>query len=173
MNNTDSKGICEELVFSNFFKANVKSLRNYLYYKFGNEEKANDVTQESFIKLWENCQNVPIEKAKSFIYTIANNASLNEIAHQKVVLKYAQNNTGNDRTNLNPEFLIEEEQFKNKLEKAIANLTEGQRTAFLLHRIEGKKYHEIAAILDISIKAVEKRIHGALLSLRAEIEQFR
>lgn len=173
MNNTDSKGICEELVFSNFFKANVKSLRNYLYYKFGNEEKANDVTQESFIKLWENCQKVPIEKAKSFIYTIANNASLNEIAHQKVVLKYAQNNTGNDRTNLNPEFLIEEEQFKNKLEKAIANLTEGQRTAFLLHRIEGKKYHEIAAILDISIKAVEKRIHGALLSLRAEIEQFR
>ena len=39
MDNTDSKSICEELVFSNFFKANVKSLRNYLYYKFGNEEK--------------------------------------------------------------------------------------------------------------------------------------
>jgi RNA polymerase sigma-70 factor (ECF subfamily) len=173
MDNTDSKSICEELVFSNFFKANVKSLRNYLYYKFGNEEKANDVTQESFIKLWENCKNVPIEKAKSFIYTIANNASLNEIAHQKVVLKYAQNNTGNDRTNLNPEFLIEEEQFKQKLEKAIANLTEGQRTAFLLHRIEGKKYHEIAVILDISVKAVEKRIHGALVSLRTEIEQFK
>jgi RNA polymerase sigma-70 factor (family 1) len=173
MNSTDSKGICEELVFSNFFKANVKSLRNYLYYKFGNEEKANDVTQESFIKLWENCQNVPPEKAKSFIYTIANNASLNEIAHQKVVLKYAQNNNRNDRTNLNPEFLIEEQQFKDKLEKAIAKLTEGQRTAFLLHRIEGKKYHEIAAMLDISVKAVEKRIHGALLALRSEIEQFK
>jgi RNA polymerase sigma-70 factor (ECF subfamily) len=173
MNNTDSKSICEELVFSNFFKANVKPLRNYLYYKFGNEEKANDVAQESFIKLWENCKNVPVEKAKSFIYTIANNASLNEIAHQKVVLKYAQNNTGNDRTNLSPEFLIEEQQFKDKLEKAIANLSEGQRTAFLLHRIEGKKYHEIAVILNISIKAVEKRIPGALLSLRSEIKQFR
>jgi RNA polymerase sigma-70 factor (family 1) len=173
MENTDSKSICEELIFSKFFKSHVKSLRNYLYFKFGNEEKANDITQDSFIKLWENCKNVPLEKAKSYLYTIANNASLNEIAHQKVVLKYAQNSTDSDRTNLSPEFLIEEEEFKHKLEKAIAKLTEAQRTAFLLHRIEGKKYHEIAIMLEISVKAVEKRIHGALLTLRAEIEQFR
>lgn len=173
MEEANSKGICEELIFSTFFKANVKSLRNYLYFKFGNEEKANDITQDSFIKLWENCKNVPLEKAKSYIYTIANNASLNEIAHQKVVLKYAQNNAGMDRTNLNPEFLVEEEQFREKLEKAIAKLTEAQRTAFLLNRIEGKKYHEIALMLDISVKAVEKRIHGALVTLREEIEQFR
>ncbi|MCF6128112.1 RNA polymerase sigma factor [Flavobacterium sp. AS60] len=173
MEETNSNGICEELIFSGFFKANVKSLRNYLYFKFGNEEKANDITQDSFIKLWENCKKVPLEKAKSYLYTIANNASLNEITHQKVVLKYAQNNTGNDKTNLNPEYLLEEEQFKQKLEKAIDKLTEAQRTAFLLHRIEGKKYHEIAIMLDISVKAVEKRIHGALVSLRTEIEQFR
>lgn len=173
MENTNSKGICEELVFAVFFKANVKSLRNYLYFKFGNEEKANDITQDSFIKLWENCRNVPLEKAKSYIYTIANNASLNQIAHQKVVLKYAQNSPNKDRTNLSPEFLLEEEEFKQKLEKAIAKLTVAQRTAFLLHRIEGKKYQEIALILDIGVKAVEKRIHGALVTLRAEIEQFR
>ncbi len=169
----NSNNVCDELIFSKFFNTHVKSLRNYLYYKYGNEEKANDVTQDSFIKLWENCKNVPLEKAKSFLYTIANNASLNEIAHQKVVLKYAQNNTHNDRTNQNPEFIIEEEQFKQKLEKAIAKLTEAQRTAFLLHRIEGKKYQEIALMLNISIKAVEKRIHGALVTLRIEIEQFK
>lgn len=173
MAHTDSNGICEELVFSRFFKAHVKSLRNYLYFKFGNEEKANDITQDSFIKLWENCKNVPLEKAKSYVYTIANNASLNEIAHQKVVLKYAQNSPNKDRTNLNPEFLIEEEEFRQKLEKAIEKLTEAQRTAFLLHRIEGKKYQEIAVMLEISVKAVEKRIHVALLTLRKEIEQFK
>ena len=173
MESQDSKGICEELVFSYFFKANVKSLRNYLYFKFGNEEKANDVTQDAFIKLWENCKNVPIEKAKSYVYTIANNASLNEIAHQKVVLKYAKNNTNKDQTNLSPEFLIEEAEFKQKLEKAIEKLTESQRVAFLLNRIEGKKYHEIAVMLNISVKAVEKRIHGALVSLRNDIKQFK
>ena len=173
MEESNSNGICEELIFSGFFKANVKSLRNYLYFKFGNEEKANDATQDAFIKLWENCKKVPLEKAKSYLYTIANNTSLNEIAHQKVVLKYERSNTSNDRTNLNPEYLLEEEQFKQKLEKAIGKLTEAQRTAFLLNRIEGKKYHEIAIMLGISVKAVEKRIHGALVSLRIEIEQFK
>lgn len=173
MEETNSKGICEELIFSGFFKTHAKSLRNYLYFKFGNEEKANDITQDSFIKLWENCKNVPLEKAKSYLYTVANNASLNEIAHQKVVLKYSQNSTDRDKTSVSPEFIIEEQEFKEKLEKAIQKLTEAQRTAFLLHRIEGKKYHEIALMLDISVKAVEKRIHGALVSLREEIEQLR
>ena len=173
MVNRNSGSICEELIFSNFFKSNVKSLRNYLYYKFGNEEKANDIVQDSFIKLWENCKKVPLDKAKSYLYTIANNASLNEIAHQKVVLKYAKSNSENDKTNLNPEFLIEEKQFKEKLEKAIDKLSQAQRVAFLLNRIEGKKYNEIAIILGISVKAVEKRIHGALVTLRKEIEQFK
>jgi RNA polymerase sigma-70 factor (ECF subfamily) len=39
-----------------------------------------------------------------------------------------------------------------------------------MHRIDGKKYSEIAAELNISVKAVEKRIHLALLSLRKEID---
>lgn len=173
MDNTNSNSVCDEIVFSSFFKSNVKSLRNYLYFKFGNEEKANDIAQDSFIKLWENCKNVPLEKAKSFIYTIATNASLNEIAHQKVVLKYTQNNSANKINNISPEYLIEEDQFKQKLEKALDKLTEGQRVAFLLNRIEGKKYHEIAVMLDISVKAVEKRIHGALITLRTEIEEFK
>jgi RNA polymerase sigma factor (sigma-70 family) len=173
MNSYQSKGICDENLFSAFFKNNVKSLRNYLYFKFGNEEQSNDMAQEAFIKLWENCSDVPPEKAKSFLYTVANNATLNQIAHQKVVLNYSKNNSLNDRTNISPEFIIEEDEFKVKLENAIANLTEGQRTAFLLNRIEGKKYAEIAVMLDISVKAVEKRIHGALISLRANIEQFK
>ena len=165
MNNSQSKGICDESLFSTFFKNNVKSLRNYLYFKFGNEEQSNDMTQEAFIKLWENCADVPPEKAKSFLYTVANNASLNQIAHQKVVLNYTKNNTLNDRTNVNPEYIFEEEQFKVKLETAIANLTEGQRTAFLLNRIEGKKYAEIAEMLDISVKAVEKRIESDAVAI--------
>ena len=173
MKKSEKIGICNEIIFSSFFKTNVKTLRNYLYFKFGNEEQANDVAQETFIKLWENCVNVPEEKAKSYIYTVANNATLNQIAHQKVVLNYAKSIVNADETNLSPEFLIEEEEFKIKLEKAISNLTEGQRTGFLLNRIEGKKYKEIAEILNISLKAVEKRIHGALISLRMEIEQLK
>ena len=79
MNKSKVEGICNELIFSTFFKSNAKLLRNYLFYKFGNEEQANDIAQEAFIKLWEKCSDVPHEKAKSFLYTVANNATLNQI----------------------------------------------------------------------------------------------
>ena len=166
-------GICDEIIFLNFFKSNAKVLQNYLYYKFGNSEQAQDICQEAFIKLWQNCANVPSDKAKSFLYTVANNISLNQIAHKKVVLEYAKNSNPIQHTSESPAFILEENEFKIKLLKAIDNLTEAQRTAFLLHRIEGKKYKEISEILNISIKAVEKRIHGALVSLRKEIDNIR
>jgi RNA polymerase sigma-70 factor (ECF subfamily) len=171
--NITCHNVCEETIFSSLFRNNVKTLRNYLFYKFGNEEQANDTAQEAFIKLWENCASVPFEKAKSYLFTVANNSSLNQIAHRKVVLNYAKNATQNYHTSENPEYLLEEKQFRRKLQNAIENLTEAQRTAFLLHRIDGKKYQEIAEILEISVKAVEKRIHGALVSLRTEIEEMK
>lgn len=164
---------CQESVFSHFFKTNIKVLRNFLIYKFGNEEQAEDIAQEAFIKLWQNCKDVPLEKAKSYLYTIANNSSLNVIAHQKVKLNYQKNNTLNDRSYENPEFLLEEQQFKDKLLTAINNLNETQRVAFLMHRIDGKKYAEIAEELNIGVKAVEKRIHLALVELRKEFKNFK
>lgn len=170
MSTTKQPNTCDEIIFSEFFKSHIKALRNFLYYKFGNKNQAEDVAQDAFIKLWQNCASVPIDKAKSYIYTIANNSTLNEIAHQKVVLKYEKNFTGSDRTNESPEYLLEEKQFQTKLLKAIENLNEKQRIAFLMHRIDKKKYSEIAEALDISIKAVEKRIHLALLNLRKEID---
>lgn len=173
MSTEEISGICQEAVFSNFFKSHAKALRNYLFYKFGNEDQAEDITQDAFIKLWQNCADVPVEKAKSYIYTIANNASLNVIAHQKVVLNYAKNSGKSELTNENPEFILEEDQFKTKLNNAIQNLNETQRVAFLMHRIDGKKYAEIAAELEISVKAVEKRIHLALVELRKEFDHFK
>ncbi|MFN3753611.1 RNA polymerase sigma factor [Flavobacterium sp.] len=173
MSNKELSGICKENIFSGFFKSHAKALRNYLYYKFGNEDQAEDITQEAFIKLWQNCADVPLEKAKSYIYTIANNASLNVIAHQKVVLNYAKSAPNKDTTNVSPEFILEENEFKSKLLKAIDNLNETQRVAFLMHRIDGKKYAEIAEILNISVKAVEKRIHLALVELRKEFDHFK
>jgi len=173
MENPENTGLCKESIFSDFFKKHAKSLRNHLLYKFGNQEQAEDLTQEAFIKLWQNCIDVPIEKAKSYIYTIAINSSLNSIVHEKVKLNYKNSYSHSDRSNESPEFILEEKQFKDKLLTAIDNLNEIQRVTFLTHRIDGKKYAEIAEELGISIKAVEKRIHLALVELRKEFEYFK
>jgi RNA polymerase sigma-70 factor (ECF subfamily) len=160
---------CNEALFSKLFTKYAKDLHSFLYYKFGDHFNPKDKVQEAFIKLWENCSKVSPDKAKSYLYTVANNLMLNEAAHQKVVLKYKQHKP-KEHTNESPEFLMQENEYMQKLQNAIANLTEAERVAFLLNRVEGKRHKEIAELLDIGTKAVEKRIYGALKKLRKEID---
>ena len=168
MSTTHTDNVCKEQTYSNLFTNHSRLIFNYIYYKCGNEESAHDIVQEAFVKLWENCAKVPVENAKAFLYKVSNNLFLNQVKAKKVALKYARKTE--EVSNISPEYILEEKQYKEKLDNAIANLTEAQRTAFLLNRIDGKKYAEIAEILNISVKAVEKRIHGALVSLRNEID---
>ena len=160
-----SDNVCQEQVFQSIFMTQAERLRNFLYYKTGNLQQAEDLMQDAFSKLWENCAKVVKDKAKSFLFTVANNLFLNQVAHQKVVLKF-ENQGHSQTTNINPQFLLEEQEFKQKLENAISALPEGQRIVFLMNRIDKKKYREIAEELGLSVKAVEKRMHLALSALR-------
>ena len=83
----NKQNVCEEIVYADIFKTNSKTIFNHIFYKYGNEEKAHDAVQEAFMKLWENCAKVPPLKAKSFLYTVANNLYLNVLQAEKVRLK--------------------------------------------------------------------------------------
>ena len=168
MSNKEQDNVCKEEVFSSLFSSHSKTVFNYIYYKYGNEEKAYDAVQEAFVKLWENCNKVVPSKAKSYVYTIANNLYLNVIKAEKVRLKHRDKVV--TTTNESPEFLMEENQFKEKLDAALNSLPENQRTTFLLNRIDGKKYKEIAEMEGVSVKAIEKRMHLALKSLREKTD---
>jgi len=164
----ETKSVCENETYKHLFNSHAKSLRNFIYYKCGDIQQAEDIAQDAFIKLWDNCSKVVFEKAKSFLYTVARNNFLNEVAHKKIVLQH-QVHLPSDRTNESPEFLLEEKEFMIKLKKSIAELPEKQREVFLLSRIEKKKYSEISEMLDISVKAVEKRMSQALITMREQI----
>ncbi|MDE0535985.1 MULTISPECIES: RNA polymerase sigma factor [unclassified Tenacibaculum] len=169
MENEPLKSVCEQKNFEEVFNKHSQTLRNYIYYKCGDTQQAEDIVQEAYIKLWHNCAKVIFEKAKSFLYTVANNHFLNEVAHKKVVLEYQKQNTTNNTSIETPQFILEEDEFHKKLKKAIADLPERQREVFLLSRIDKKKYSEIAEIVGVSVKAVEKRMSKALLTLKEQI----
>jgi RNA polymerase sigma-70 factor (ECF subfamily) len=164
-----NENICNETLFASIFEKYSKDLHDFLYYKFGEAYNPKDQVQDAFIKLWENCGKVTPSKAKSFLFTVANNLTLNLTAHKKVVLKYQQQKPKH-YTNETPQFIMEGDEYMQKLQKALANLSEAQRTAFMLNRVEGKKHKDIAELLGISQKAVEKRIYGALKKLREDID---
>ena len=165
------KDICAENVFASIYNKHAKNLHDFLYYKFGERLNPGDKAQDAFAKLWENCKKVAPDKAKSFLFTTANNLMLNEAKHQKVVLKY-QNTSPKEYTNENPEFLLEKEEYYKKYQNALSNLTEEQRTAFMLNKVEGKKHQEIAEQLGVTKKVVEYRIYSAFDQLKNELENF-
>ena len=164
----DLKKICDPKTFEAIFNSYAKELRYFIFFKTQDSVVTEDILQESFIKLWNNCDNVDYKKVKSYLFTIANNLFLNEKKHEKVVWKHQQEYR-HTIENESPEFVYLEKEFMKKIEKAIADLPEKQREVFLLNRIEKKKYTEIAKQLDISVKAVEKRMHLALMNLKDKI----
>lgn len=164
------KSLCNEEDFNELYKTNIQFVTNFSSYKSNDKDTALDLIQEAFLKMWEKCSEISYEKAKSYLFTSVNNLFLNKLKHEKVVLNYAKNSPYLDINNQSPEYLLEEEEFKNKLKNAIENLTEAEREVFLMNRIDGKKYREIAELLNISQKAVEKRMSSALKKLRSKIE---
>ena len=166
MDHSSESLLCSEPVFKSVFETHFKLLRNFLAFRFRNIDRAEDMAQNAFVILWENCGSLKPEQARSFLFTTAIRLSLNSIKHDKVVTNFELQAQPRSTHGESPEFLMLESELQNRLEKAIADLPEKQRTVFLMNRLENQSYTQIAALLGLSVKTVEKRMHLALLSLR-------
>jgi RNA polymerase sigma-70 factor (ECF subfamily) len=151
--------------FKILFDKHFDSIRNYIYYRSADEELATDIAQESFMKVWEKNLSYDEKPIKSLLYKIASDIFISKYRRDKVAQKYlAKLEPSID--NHSPEEQMQYEELKNKYELALSNLSEKQRTVFLMSRNEGLKYQEIADRLELSVKAVEKRMTYALSYLR-------
>lgn len=160
--------ICEEKNYNELFHKFYEPVTKFIYYKCGDLQQAEDIVQNVFVKLWQLCATINFSKAKSYIYTACNNSFLNEVAHQKVILKHQK--TVSENTNYeSPDFLIEIDEFREKLKIAISSLAVKEREVFLLSRVENKTYKEIAEITGLTVKAIERRMSKALKELRAQL----
>lgn len=157
---------CKEKIFKSLFDSLSDKLYNYAFHKYGEDANPQDMVQEAFIKLWQNCTKVPLEKVKSYLFTIVSNRSLNELAKMNTIRKF-QAEPPAPSTTPTPHDEVVENEFSESLNNALAEMPEGQRIAFMMNRVEGMKHKEIAEVLQISQKAVEKRIYqGAAFLLK-------
>ena len=167
-----SNGNKEELTIREFeqaFDMYYTHVRNFLYYKTSNVELSEDIAQDAFVKLWETRDKIEKSSLKAYIFTIANNLMINKL--KRTQLKYRFLKLQVDQKDIQtPQYLMEMKEFDEKLQSAIAKLPDGAREVFLMNRIDDLKYREIADMLGLSMKAVEKRMSRALAILREEID---
>lgn len=174
METTASDSVCQESVYRELFQLHARRVRNYLYYKGASAEEAEDLMQEAFLRLWRECERVPQQKAAAFLFTVAGNLFLDARKHDQVVLRFqrqvARQAPGVASPSENPHARLEYSETLTRIEAALAALPEGQRTVFLMNRMDGMTYNEIAQALELSVKAIEKRMSLALKSLRSALK---
>ncbi|MEP1033815.1 RNA polymerase sigma-70 factor [Ekhidna sp.] len=147
-----------------------ESLRGFLYYKCGDIDVANDLVQETFIKVWNRRDDIQVETVKSLLYTIANNLLMNHFNHEKVVREHQKSaNVELSSNSTSPQFQMEEAEFEKKLNDVIESLPADCREVFLMNRIDKLKYAEIAERLGLSVKAIEKRMSKTLGIIRESL----
>jgi len=155
--------------YIDLFNQLYSPIKNFIYYKTGDIELADDIAQDTFIKIWEKRNEIRNETVKSLLYTIAGNLCKNRFEHQQVVFEFA-NNFQQNETSVSPEFELELKEFNDKLQNAIGKLKDKNRVVFLMNRIDGLTYKQIANNLGLSQKAIEKRMKNALDELKKTIE---
>jgi len=157
---------------------------NFILRTVRDETEAEDLTQNTFVQLWKAARRYRTNaRFSTWLYTIARNLALNEIRrrsrhraesldaphpeHDEHALHQVE-----DRAVLGPpEQLVRAELFA-KVEEAIRDLPENQRTALLLCREEDFSYEEIASILGVSLSATKSIIHRAREVLRIRLKAY-
>lgn len=147
-------------------------VRNFLYYKTGDIGLTEDLLQDVFVKLWENRSKVKRDTVKSYLYKIAQNLAINQLKKQQTAFRFMARQNAGIFDEDTAENRLEQEEMDRALQKALAGLPEKQRVVLLMHKMERLSHKEIAARLDISVKAVEKRMHKAMETLRNQLSSF-
>ena len=154
--------------FKDTYTKYFDSIRSYIYYRSNDGDLASDISQEVFMKIWNNKEKYDFKNIKSLLYKMANDNFISHYRKEKVQNKYFDHlkfNFKDESNNHNIEYL----ELKTVYENCLAQLDEKHRTVFLMSRTENLKYKEIAERLEISIKTVEKRMSQTLKELKTKL----
>jgi len=151
-------------------------LVRYLTKKVRNNEDANDLAQEAFLRMHKFQQSRRLDNARAFLFKTANNLVVDQMRRARVHDKYLsfemlpeQSDEENDKFAPSAERTVSAEQELDKIYKVVDQMPEKVRRAFLMHRGKDLSYPEIASEMGVSTSMVEKYIIQALKILREQM----
>ena len=153
--------------FKMIYDAHFDDLRRYLIYRSGDQDLSKDIAQNVFMKVWTKKIEIASGNIKSLLFKMATDEFISHIRKKKVEKEYTESiDLKLIREPDNNDDLLEK---KVLFQKALNQLPEKQKTAFLINKMQGLTHKEIAEILNLSQKAIEKRIGLALKALKQNV----
>ena len=147
-----------------------------------NEDDADDITQDVFIQVYQSVSSFKGDaKFSTWLYRIVISKALDHIKKKKRKKRFAfvQSLFGTASEEVlhpvdfnHPGVVAENKERAAELFKALEQLPDSQRIAFTLHKLEAQKYQDVAAIMDLSLTAVESLIARAKGNLRKTLKQY-
>lgn len=163
----------DELAFTQIYHHYYSSVQSAVIHLLLSPQLAEDVTQEIFLKLWEQRNKLPhIHSFRSYLFIATRNHSLNVLkraARSKAglaeIIRHAETvrNT-TEETILGNEYLA-------FIQRCLADLPPRSREIFRMCREQSQTYDEVAAALGVTRDAVKSRMMHAMKVLRASAEK--
>jgi len=171
----------EERAFEELVARYQVRLLNFVARTIGDRERAEDLVQDVFIRVYRHLHRFdPSKRFSVWIYTIASNLVKNELrnrARNPLVLSWASRRNRDDDRALQledpasrPDDLYRRRHLRALVEASAARLPAHHREVFVLRELEGKSYEEIAEIAGCNVGTVKSRLNRARDSFAAIIE---
>ena len=137
----------------------------------GRPAEAEDVAQETFLRLWQHAARwSPDARLSTWLFRVAHNLAIDRLrARREVGPAALEAAAAPDR----PSGLLQRKQLASAVEQALLALPERQRAAIALCHYEGLGNPEIAAVLEISVEAVESLLSRGRRALRETLSSVR
>ena len=155
--------------FKMIYDLHFDDIRRYLIYRSGDQELSGDIAQNVFMKVWIKKIDIASGNIKSLLFKMATDDFISHIRREKVEREYT--NSLDLRLTYETDNGEDLSERKKKFENVLNQLPEKQRVALLMNKMQGLTYKEIAESLNLSQKAIEKRISQALNTLKQNLNQ--
>jgi len=161
--------------FKDLYYIHYPVLFRYVVYRIGDREIAEDIVQETFVRIWNNRSRLDSNKSFfSLIARISSNLCYDHFRHQKVKIQHQEKLPElYSKNKKNPESGHDLNEMKEAIWNAVNDhLPDKCRKIFLLSRNERKTNQEIADLLNISKRTVENQLYRALKILRKLLKNY-
>ena len=136
------------------------SVYRFILKNIKDKDKAGDIVQDAFVKMWEKVRNITFEKSKSYLFTAAYHTMIDYIRKDK------NNRSLDDLGKFDRGYESGYSDLKEILDEAVSRLPEIQRSVLLLRDYEGYSYKEIGEITNLNESQVKVYIYRARIFMK-------